>query len=110
MRANPNNGNVNECQMYTGKEGNVAEKELGERVVKDLIRSIWGKYHHIYCDNYLTSVDLFHEVLDNKTYACCTIGNDFPMQSPNVNGKCKYRWHSDKMMPRWQQPGTTSER
>lgn len=64
---------INENQVYTRKEGNVAEKGLGERVVKDLTRSIWGKYHHIYCDNYFTFVDLFHELLDNKTYTCGTI-------------------------------------
>lgn len=40
MRADPNNGYVNDYQVYTGKEGNVAEKGLGERVVRDLAISI----------------------------------------------------------------------
>lgn len=40
MRADPNNGYVNDCQVYTGKEGNVAEKGLGEHVVRDLAISI----------------------------------------------------------------------
>lgn len=90
MRADPNNGYVNEYQVYTGKEGNVAEKGLGERVVKDLTRSIWGKYHHIYCDNYFTSVDLFHELLDNKTYACGTIRTNRKGLPPAVS-KCKLK-------------------
>lgn len=73
MRADPNNGYVNQFQVYTGKEGNVVEKGLGERVVRDLTRDIWGHFHHVYCDNYFTSVPLFRELLDNKTYACGTI-------------------------------------
>lgn len=73
MRADPNNGYFNDFQVYTGKEGNVAEKGLGERVVRDLTREIWGKYHHIYCDNYFTSINLFQDLFDNLTYACGTI-------------------------------------
>lgn len=73
MRADPNNGYVNEFQVYTGKEGNVVEKGLGERVVRDLTRDIWGKFHHVYCDNYFTSLPLFEKLLENQTYACGTI-------------------------------------
>lgn len=36
MKADPNNGYVNDYQVYTGKEGNVAEKGLSEHVVRDL--------------------------------------------------------------------------
>ncbi|XP_033728229.1 piggyBac transposable element-derived protein 4-like [Pecten maximus] len=73
MRADPNNGFVNDFQVYTGRENNVAEKGLGERVVKDLTRDIWGQNHHVYCDNYFTTVPLFEELLQNKTYACGTV-------------------------------------
>ena len=73
MRADPHNGFVNDFQVYTGKEGNIPEKGLGERVVKDLTKDIWGKYHHVYCDNYFTSIPLFEDLFANRTYACGTI-------------------------------------
>ena len=73
MRADPHNGYVNDLQVYTGKENDVPERGLGERIVKDLTRDIWGQNHHVYCDNYFTSVPLFEELLDNSTYACGTI-------------------------------------
>lgn len=59
MRADPNNGYVNANQVYKGKEGTIAEKGLEGCVVRDLKRKILGKYHHMYCDNYFTSVILF---------------------------------------------------
>ena len=58
MRADAINGYVSEFQVYTGKEVST-EKGLSTRVVKDLTRSIAGKNHHIYCDNYFSSVKLF---------------------------------------------------
>ena len=73
MRADPHNGYVNDLQVYTGKENDVPERGLGERIVKDLTRDIWGQNHHVYCDNYFTTVPLFEELLDNSTYACGTI-------------------------------------
>jgi hypothetical protein len=72
MRADPHNGYVNEFQVYMGKEG-VAERGLGERVVLDISRAIAGNYHHIYCDNYFTSVQLFRDLFEQQTYACGTI-------------------------------------
>lgn len=66
------------------------EKGLGECVVKDLTRSIWGKYHHIYCDNYFTLIDLFHELLGNKTYACGKIRTNRKGLPPAVS-KCKLK-------------------
>ena len=71
-RADPHNGFLNDFQVYTGKANNTVETGLGERV-KDLTRDIWGKNHHVYCDNYFTSVPLFQELLDNKTYSCGTV-------------------------------------
>ena len=59
MRADSNNGYVNANQVYKGKEGTIAEKGLEGCVVRDLKWKILGKYHHMYCDNYFTSVILF---------------------------------------------------
>ena len=55
-RADPHNGFLNDFQVYTGKTNNVVEIGLGERVFKDF-----------------TSVPLFQDLLENKTYACGTI-------------------------------------
>ena len=71
-RADSKNGFVSEFQVYTGKKKG-AETGLGTRVVKDLTRNIVGKNHHIYCDNFFTSIGLFQELLDKKIYACGTI-------------------------------------
>ncbi|XP_048735577.2 piggyBac transposable element-derived protein 4-like [Ostrea edulis] len=90
MRADPNNGYVNDLQVYTGKENNVPERGLGERIVKDLTRKVWGQNHHVYCDNYFSSVGLFEELLANKTYACGTIrANRKGLPASIVHGKLK---------------------
>ena len=87
MRADPNNGYVNDLQVYTGKENNVPEHGLGERIERDLMRDIGGQNHHVYCDNYFTSVPLFEELLANKTYACGIIRSNRKGLPPAVRGK-----------------------
>jgi len=42
MLADPHNCYVNDFQVYTGKVPNQPEQGIGERVVKDLTRDIWG--------------------------------------------------------------------
>ncbi|XP_041364074.1 piggyBac transposable element-derived protein 4-like [Gigantopelta aegis] len=69
-QADPHNGFLNDFQVYTGRANNKVETGLGERSDK---RYIWGKNHHVYCDNYFSSVPLFEELLENKTYACVTV-------------------------------------
>ncbi|KAK3107658.1 hypothetical protein FSP39_019342 [Pinctada imbricata] len=81
MRADPHNGFVNEFQVNTGKEGRTAEKGLGERVVRDLSRSIWGNYHHIYCDNYFTSIQLFNDLAEQQNVCLW----DYPYQSEGTS-------------------------
>ncbi|XP_033763437.1 piggyBac transposable element-derived protein 4-like [Pecten maximus] len=84
VRADPHNGFVNDFQVYTGKSENAPEVGLGERVVKDLTRDIWGSFHRVYCDNYFTSVPLFQELLRNKTYACGTFRSNRKHLPPAV--------------------------
>ena len=71
-RADSKNGFVSEFQVYVGKKKEV-ERRLGARVVKDLTRKIVGKNHHVYCDNFFTSIPLFQDLLHDKIYACGTI-------------------------------------
>ena len=46
---------------------------LGHDVVTKLSTDYWHKYHHIFADNYFTSVDLVKYLLDKSTYLTGTI-------------------------------------
>lgn len=72
VRADAQIGILCEFSIYIGKEGNCTETDLGAEAVKKFTRSIAGHNHHIYCDNYFTSVKLFEIILQDSTYACST--------------------------------------
>lgn len=42
-------------EIYTGKTNNIVEKNLGARVVNDLVRDLVGKNYIVYFDNYFSS-------------------------------------------------------
>lgn len=65
-------GYVHQFQIYVGKTGDDVEKSLGSRVVKDLTRSLVGKYHTIYFDNFFNSVELMKNLHDDAILACGT--------------------------------------
>ncbi|XP_048753373.2 piggyBac transposable element-derived protein 3-like [Ostrea edulis] len=73
VKADLFNGYINDFQVHTGRHNNVAEKDLGSRVVLDLARPIIGLGHHIYCDSFFTSPDLFLQLWREDTYACGTV-------------------------------------
>ena len=60
-RADATNGYISEFYVYTGKEGNRAEVNLGAKVVMTLTKNLTNYYHHVYFDNlfykYVTSVE-----------------------------------------------------
>ena len=60
--------------IYTGKK---TEQDnaipLGTRVVTSLAKNYYKKRHHIYFDNFFTSVGLLETLLVNKTYGCGTV-------------------------------------
>ena len=60
VRADSHNGYVSELQVYVGKEKQ-SEYGLGGRIIKDLTKNLVGKNYHVYCDNYFTSIKLFHD-------------------------------------------------
>lgn len=61
-------------QVYTGKkQDSGTEHGLGYRVVHDLTRTITGKYHHVFCDNFFNSVKLAEDLQEDKLYICGTI-------------------------------------
>ena len=50
--ADSHNGYFHRFQVYTGKEGS-GEKQLGQRVVKDLTQELKDKHHHVYLTTFL---------------------------------------------------------
>ncbi|KAK3107853.1 hypothetical protein FSP39_023451 [Pinctada imbricata] len=73
VRADPHNGYINDFQVYTGKVRGAPEKDLGARVVLDLMGPLFGLGHHVYCDSFFTSPDLFLRLWKEDTYACGTV-------------------------------------
>ena len=61
--ADSENGYFHTMQVYKGKE-NTPEKHLGSRVVKDLAAPLKNKYHHVYFDNFFSSVGLLEDLRD----------------------------------------------
>ena len=84
VRADSNNGFVNEFQIYIGKPaGAQREVGLGKRVVLDLTEKIRDKRHHVFIDNYFNSVELIEELLSRNLYGCGTVRSnikDLPEQ------------------------------
>ena len=64
VRADPNNGYVNDFQVYTGKENGVVEKGLGERVALDL-SLIFGENITTY-----NMTIISHLCLSSKSFLC----------------------------------------
>ena len=73
--ADSHNGYFHTFQVYTGKEGS-GEKQLGQRVVKDLTKELKGKKHHVYFDNFFTSEQLLQDLAEDDIYACGTARKD----------------------------------
>lgn len=62
-----------EFQIYTGKSGSTSEKQLGERVVKDLTANIIGGNHRVFFDNFFTSLNLMICLKSRNILACGTV-------------------------------------
>ena len=74
--ADSQNGFFSSFQVYTGKQNNSIEKGLGKRVVKDLTSDLKGKNHHVYFDNFFTSLDLVVDLEKDGIYSCGTARKD----------------------------------
>ena len=73
MRADATNGYISEFYVYTGKEGGNTEVKLGAKVVMSLTKKLTGLYHHVYFDNYFTSISLLINLLKIGIYSCGTM-------------------------------------
>ena len=72
VRADSINGYVCDFDVYTGKDGENVETNLGAKVVKKLSQPLIGGNYHLYFDNFFSSVKLFEDLMDDGIYACGT--------------------------------------
>lgn len=91
--AEASRGFVCNFQVYTGKrQDGAAEQNLGYRLVFDLTWNITGKNHHVFCDNFLSSVKLAEDQLQDNIYVCGTAPanrKDFPKELVATNPQVK---------------------
>ena len=74
MAADSSNGYVLNFDVYLGKEpGQRRIHGLGYDVVTKMITPFMNKNHHVYFDNFFSSVRLLEHLRVQKTYACATI-------------------------------------
>ena len=73
MRADAMNGFVSQFLVYLRKLGGRSETQLGKRVVKDLTKNLVGKHYKYTVITFITSVQLFNDLLKDSIYACGTI-------------------------------------
>ncbi|XP_033759441.1 piggyBac transposable element-derived protein 3-like [Pecten maximus] len=72
MRADSENGFVNEFQIYTGKHGDTNQhQQYGQstRVVLELTKKIENRHHIVNIDNFFTSYELLSILIRRLTYA-----------------------------------------
>ena len=72
MGCNSVSAYLHEYDVYLGQKQN-SQHGLAYDVVTKLCENIAGHNHHLYCDNYLTSVPLLKQMLEMKIYVAGTI-------------------------------------
>ena len=72
MRCDSESAYLHECEVYLSWQQN-STNGLAYDVVTKLCQSIAGHYHHVYCDNYFTSIPLLKQLLQMKIYASGTV-------------------------------------
>lgn len=65
------NGYMYNMSLYTGAGEGGSEDSLSSRVVQQLVQPVYHANHHIYMDNFFSSIDLATKLAENNTY---TIG------------------------------------
>lgn len=75
MDADSSDGYDLNCDVYLGKEANQQPRiyGLGNDVETKIIRAFLNKNHHVYFDNFFSSVKLLERLETNDTYACFTV-------------------------------------
>ena len=62
-----------EYDVYLGRVKEPMSNGVGHHVISKMAARFWDKGHHLYYDNFFSSVKLASELLGEKTYTCSTI-------------------------------------
>lgn len=77
IRCDSLSGYVQQFEVYTGKRTQDVRKASDNGPIFDVVdrltKPIQDKFHHVYFDNYYTSIPLLLYLLGKNTYACGTI-------------------------------------
>ena len=91
--AQSKSGYVLSSKIYTSRENNEVQRDLGRKVVLSVFQPYLGKGFCAFMDNYYTSVALFQELEDRKTLACGTMwSNRLPKEICELKEKCIKSW------------------
>ena len=67
-RADSQTGYLSDFDIYVGRSGEAVETNLGYAVVTKLCKSIYGNWHSVFFDNFLTSLPLVEELFSQKIF------------------------------------------
>ena len=71
--AESTSGYLLNSKIYTGKDGDAVQKDLGRKAVMSVIEPYLDMGYYVFMDNYYTSVTLFEELEERETLACGTV-------------------------------------
>ena len=89
--AESKSGYVLNSKIFTGRENNEVQRDLGRKVVLSVFQPYLDKGFYAFMDNYYTSVALFEELEDRKTLACGTVRSNrigLPKEICGLKEKC----------------------
>ena len=78
-------GYVLKLEVYTGKSDEVVVNTLAHRVVFGLLENYLDRNHHLYIDNFYTSLKLVEDLVERNTFTCGTIRKD------RANFPCEFK-------------------
>lgn len=71
--AESTSGYLLNSKIYTGKEGDTVQKDLGRKAVMSVIEPYLDMRYYVFMDNYYTFMTLFEELQERKTLPCGTV-------------------------------------
>lgn len=104
-RADSVSSYMNAFQVYTGKEGGRTAMGLGERVVVQLSKPLFGKYHHCFCDNFFRCSDIWRQTECMQMGTCHSSRKLFPLdiRKPKLQqGELVFRQDGNPVATSWQ--------